>query len=586
MFLLFLAIPARAQFAELAATDDGKQLFFTSQLILKGAEPSSWPETRLYRFGSKVDVFAERGSLAPEGTFGSGMGVTHPSVSGDGSVVGFTFNGVCRSTTNCSEVVNRVEVRGRETLDLGPGVVQVSRNGRWAILTNDSQPLFDTSTLIDLSTGQRVAAPSPPSVFGQWSAFTLASDGSLLVMKPDVGVGGVPVSVYGLWKQGQFTPVALPSGAVLTPFAVTDDAGTIISYGYPTDPRARQSKIVATSMASGKTTSVIDTKESGQAAIFMAASNDGRRILYRVAARGELNGPSFVWDSGTGTAIPIPLETGELATDGAMSGDGSAAFLATTHARIVKFDLASRTVAALFPQTPYCDDPGPLAGGSLARLHCPSFDSTTAAAGQILYDGEPAPLIYSRPGETGVQIPWQWFNFVQPMLSLRVASDSPFQPSQPLNVWDGAPAILPADPGQSSLFGIKIVKGDWSGLLNRQPLPGEIVYIYMIGLGSPQDPEKTGIAASLTKPNPIRWKLSCRFLPQQQPAELLFAGLAPGTLGIYQTAFRIPSGTGITPLTGIECNLASPAMSATFGPGIPIRGIMSSGGSFGVPFGR
>ena len=41
MFLLFLATPVRAQFAELAATDDGKQLFFTSQLILKGAEPSS-----------------------------------------------------------------------------------------------------------------------------------------------------------------------------------------------------------------------------------------------------------------------------------------------------------------------------------------------------------------------------------------------------------------------------------------------------------------------------------------------------------------------------------------------------------------
>ncbi|HEY1496519.1 MAG TPA: hypothetical protein VGF49_18325 [Candidatus Solibacter sp.] len=193
MFLLFLATPARAQFAELAATDDGKQLFFTSQMILKGAEPSAWPETRLYRFGSKVEVFAERGSLAPEGTFGSGDGVSHPSVSGDGSVVGFTFNGVCRSTGNCSEVVNRVEVRGRETLDLGPGVVQVSRNGRWAILINEvydySQPLVlgitVTSTLIDLLTGQRVASPpGPPYVLAQPSSFTLASDGSLLVMNP------------------------------------------------------------------------------------------------------------------------------------------------------------------------------------------------------------------------------------------------------------------------------------------------------------------------------------------------------------------------------------------------------------------
>jgi uncharacterized protein (TIGR03437 family) len=568
MFLLLLAIPARAQFAELAATDDGKQLFFTSQLILKGAEPSAWPETRLYRFGSKVDVFAERGSLAPEGTFGSGMGVTHPSVSGDGSVVGFTFNGVCRSTTNCSEVTNRAAVRGRETLDLGPGVVQISRNGRWAVVLNedyDYAPLFVfvTSTLIDLLTGQRVDVPSPPYVLGQWSALTLASDGSLLVRRPDAVVGGVTVPVYELWKQRQITPVSLPSGEVWTPFALTDDAGTILCYGYPADPRGLWSKIVAISVASGKTTSVIDTKESGQTPIFMAASNDGRRVLYRVPAVGQLNGPSFVWDSATVAAIPVPLETGELATAGTLSGDGSAAF---------------------FPQTPYCDDPGPLAGGSLARLHCPVFDSMTAAADQILYDGEPAPLIYSRPGETGVQIPWQWFNFAQPILSLRVASDSPFQPSQPLNVWEGAPAILPADPGQSSLFGIKIVKGDWSGLLNSQPLPGDVVYIYMIGLGWPQAPETTGIAASLAEPNPIQWKLSCRFLPQQQPAELLFAGLAPGTLGIYQTAFRIPPGTRTTPFTGIECNLASPSMIVVFGPGIPIRGIASNVASFPASF--
>jgi uncharacterized protein (TIGR03437 family) len=108
----------------------------------------------------------------------------------------------------------------------------------------------------------------------------------------------------------------------------------------------------------------------------------------------------------------------------------------------------------------------------------------------------------------------------------------------------------------------------------------------MIGLGRPQDLETTGVPASLTKPNPIQWKLACRFLPQQQPAELLFAGLAPGTLGIYQTAFRIPSDTGTAPLTGIECNLASPSMSVTFGPGLPIWGIMSGGASFGVPFRR
>jgi uncharacterized protein (TIGR03437 family) len=596
MLLLLLATPVRAQFTELAATDDGKQLFFTSQLLLKGAKSSSsFPETRLYRSGSNgVEVFAERGPLAPDWTFGSSDGVSHPSVSGDGSVVGFTFNDVCSSATNCSETVNRVEVRGRETLDLGPGVVQVSRNGHWAAVTNVvydfSQPMVVSisveSTLIDLSTGQRTVPPGPPPYhLGQPSTFTLASDGTLLLMRPDLssppGIGGVPVPVFGLWKQGQFTPVPLPSGDNLAPFAVSDDAGAVLAYGYSANPQSAQSRIVTISMASGKATTIFETKDPSQTPIFMAASNNGQRVLYRVATPGTsgtyLNGPSFVWDAATGTTTPVPLATGELGAAGTLSGGGSVAFLATTQARIVKFDLASKTASPLFPQTPYCDDPGPLAGGSRARLRCPFPTPVAAKEGEVLYDGEPLPLLYSVPGEIGVQIPWQWSNFMPSTLSFRVASDSPFEASQPLGVYDAAPVIVPVDPGQSSLFGIKIVKGDWSGLLNSQPLPGDIVYIYMTGLGWTESPETTGVAASLTKANPIRFKLSCRFLPQSQPAELLFAGVAPGMIGIYQTAFRIPSDAGDGPLTGIECVLATPIIAASFGPGIPVRGLMGSG---------
>ena len=51
MFLLVLAAPVVAQFAELATTDDGSQLYFTSKMLLKGREPGPWPESRLYRFG-------------------------------------------------------------------------------------------------------------------------------------------------------------------------------------------------------------------------------------------------------------------------------------------------------------------------------------------------------------------------------------------------------------------------------------------------------------------------------------------------------------------------------------------------------
>ena len=81
--LLAVAVPACGQFSQLAATDDGKQLYFTSQWLLKGtAAPTlPWAESRLYRYGPDgVTLFAERGNLAPRNSGGSSDGVFSPQV--------------------------------------------------------------------------------------------------------------------------------------------------------------------------------------------------------------------------------------------------------------------------------------------------------------------------------------------------------------------------------------------------------------------------------------------------------------------------------------------------------------------------
>jgi hypothetical protein len=84
--------------------------------------------------------------------------------------------------------------------------------------------------------------------------------------------------------------------------------------------------------------------------------------------------------------------------------------------------------------------------------------------------------------------------------------------------------------------------------------------------------------------NPIQWTLACRFVPQAEEAELLFAGLAPGMLGIYQTSFRMPADAGAAPLTDILCTLASPVMSVSFHPGTPALPVFGSGSVVFVPF--
>lgn len=118
--------------------------------------------------------------------------------------------------------------------------------------------------------------------------------------------------------------------------------------------------------------------------------------------------------------------------------------------------------------------------------------------------------------------------------------------------------------------------------MTTSPAPGDIVYIYMTGLGPPSTPETTGMPASLVSINPIQWDLSCQFLPQPQAAELLFAGLAPGMIGVYQTSFRIPLDAGTAAVTNLTCSLASPGMSVTFGPGTPAVGMPAGGVFFGL----
>jgi uncharacterized protein (TIGR03437 family) len=202
-------------------------------------------------------------------------------------------------------------------------------------------------------------------------------------------------------------------------------------------------------------------------------------------------------------------------------------------------------------------------------------------AGKVFYQDSPLPVVYSRPGNLGVQIPWQWDNFSAPVITWNVPSPSGFEPTPHISEPDGAPVMLPADPAApKSFFGIDIFKGDWSGPLVAQPLAGDIVNIYMAGLGPVTGDVTTGVPAPLDSLRPIQWSLSCQFLPQTSAAKTLFAGLAPGTLGVYQVTLQIPPDAGDAPMTGIQCRLTGANQSVQFGPGLP-QGVILNGGVFG-----
>ena len=66
--------------------------------------------------------------------------------------------------------------------------------------------------------------------------------------------------------------------------------------------------------------------------------------------------------------------------------------------------------------------------------------------------------------------------------------------------------------------------------------PGEVVVVYGYGFGKPSKPIATGVAA--TEANPVALFGEVRFDGQPLRENVLYAGITPGTVGVYQLNFR------------------------------------------------
>jgi hypothetical protein len=93
----------------------------------------------------------------------------------------------------------------------------------------------------------------------------------------------VALPVYGIYREGRFTALPLHSGG-LRPLAISDD-GRTFAYGYSRpEPGYAPTSLVAVSTERGAET-VIATPESFFS--FLAASNDGNRVLYHLGPYGS-----------------------------------------------------------------------------------------------------------------------------------------------------------------------------------------------------------------------------------------------------------------------------------------------------------
>jgi uncharacterized protein (TIGR03437 family) len=192
--------------------------------------------------------------------------------------------------------------------------------------------------------------------------------------------------------------------------------------------------------------------------------------------------------------------------------------------------------------------PGPVAPGEIISLYGwlfgpetgfqASFDAsgrlpTSLGEVEVFFDGVPAPLFYTGPYQINVQVPYSVAGRTRTEVQVRFRG-------VPSNV--AVLDVTPASPEIFTLLGTaEAVALNQDGSINgsaRPAAPGDIVVLFATGGGETSPTIETGKPSEPPYPTPI---LPVALTVGGRPAEVLFAGLAPGFVGLLQVNARLPA---------------------------------------------
>jgi uncharacterized protein (TIGR03437 family) len=179
-----------------------------------------------------------------------------------------------------------------------------------------------------------------------------------------------------------------------------------------------------------------------------------------------------------------------------------------------------------------------LYGGGFA----PDDTSGPATGISVSLAGEPFPVLWATTRELDVQIPWFGPQPGQYVLTLQSAS-SPFVSVLPMDLQTFAPTFERTGMPTDSQRVLIIAHQDFHGVVTTSDpaAPGETIHAYMTGLGGVQPLPPTGsppMGLANVSERPVCWVATPSKTPE--PAPVMFAGLAPGMVGIYQVDISLP----------------------------------------------
>jgi uncharacterized protein (TIGR03437 family) len=158
-------------------------------------------------------------------------------------------------------------------------------------------------------------------------------------------------------------------------------------------------------------------------------------------------------------------------------------------------------------------------------------------------------LFYVSPGQINAQVPWELAG--RSTANVAVAVGNALSGTETVSLAPVQPGIFSANSsgtGQGAILDGQFRLADASNPVAR----GDVIQIYATGLGPVTPPARTGEATPGSPLTMLTTPVQCRI--GGADAEIIFAGLAPGFVGLYQVNARVPA--SVTPGSAVNVVLS------------------------------
>ena len=554
MLILSNVVPAFAQFSAMATDYAGQRLFFSTELSQAGSgQPdygkvfvADWRGVQLLLIYNYEAPAQGRDTWPFPGAFVTNFyNVDGVDLSSNGAYVSVMALRVCSGLTSglCgyADQSTLYDNRGQVALT-ADGRLVLSPGGKWAFgIAGPLTGPYTEFTLYDLATGERYRYPLTQQLTTanrDWRVHDISDNGTALV----VTGGGVILLRAPNFQQ---TLLIDEVGA-----ATIDAAGSVAVWR-----RRSDSSVRAARLSDPSNPVYVGVSEGTE--FQPRLSDDGSRVLLLSRPPGKEDPQLFTVTIGEAHRHQVTSEPEGIA-NAVLSGNGRVVWALTRTGRLVQVDLDSgrRTqytqplAAFLRPQYFSNSQAGPVLEGSPGEPFSLPASVMPGEKVAITMKDLAVPVVRLEPQTVFFQIPW-----TAPIGRTELTISKPDFPS-----WSGNKMQFRLSPLHPVLLAAAHQDFESPITFQQRARPGEIIHVYAKGFGpvTPAVPE--GIPTPMSPLSRTVTPVVCAV--SGYPADVWFAGLAPGLVGIYQFDIRLPNPLPHGGFVTLECRLAGSTWNA------------------------